>query len=615
MTASHRQALIGLASFLPAAAALALGLSTARHAVRGAERARLRADADVAVGLLAETGDRGALDRLFGDRWTRRAEIDPLLDRAAVAETPAGPVARATLYAADGWTRAGTLELRPPPGAPARLPPRLVGLALVAGLMLAGVCLRWPVWIVGAGPLDDRRGTRWTGDLGIRLRRWLPGLLVAAFLAGPLALVDRWAGRSLRRETDARMAIAAGALESVPDLAGLIRRPGGVAALTALPFLVRAGPSSEVRSTLLPGVAAALRAEPAPPPHRAIVARVPYALADVGPVRLAMIPYEHTRDPTAALGGLALAGLLLAALPLALASLADDRRRLRRNLTAWAFLGPAALLLAAFTIGPLVFAGWLSLHRWNLVDAARPFVGLANYAGLLGDGAFWRAILNTAVFTLHVPVAMAVALALALWVRRPTRGAVALRAAFFLPSITSLVAIAIVWQWMLNDQYGLINWGLSTLGLGPVHWLTSPRTALLSIMILSIWMVLGYQIVLFQAGLSTIPQELYDAARIDGAGAWGRFWHVTLPGLRATLFFVLVTSVIGSFQVFAAVYVMTEGGPLGATDVAVYHIYKEAWEYLRFGNAAAMSWVLFAIIFAVTWLHFRFLERRTETGT
>jgi multiple sugar transport system permease protein len=131
-------------------------------------------------------------------------------------------------------------------------------------------------------------------------------------------------------------------------------------------------------------------------------------------------------------------------------------------------------------------------------------------------------------------------------------------------------------------------------------------------MLMAVWLVVGYQMVLFQAGLAAIPHELYDAARIDGAGPWRRFFHVTLPGLRHTLFFVLVTSVIGSFQIFGAVYVMTEGGPLHATDVAVFHIYEEAWEFFRFGNAAAMSWILFAIIFLVTWLHFRVLERRVE---
>jgi len=322
-----------------------------------------------------------------------------------------------------------------------------------------------------------------------------------------------------------------------------------------------------------------------------------------------MVPFEHADGPLVPMAAIALAGLLLAGLPASLVTLAGQPRALRRNLWAWSFLAPATAHLAVFTLGPLAFAAWLSLHRWNLVDVARPFVGLGNYLALLRDASFWNALANTAILTLHVPVAMALALAFALLVHQRTRTLSVVRAALFLPSITSLVAIAIVWQWILNADYGILNWILGLVGIEPVRWLTSPRTALLSIMILSVWLVVGYQMVLFQAGLASIPDELYEAARIDGAGVWRRFWHVTLPGLRHTLFFVLVTSVIGSFQIFGAVYVMTEGGPLGATDVAVYHIYKEAWEFLRFGSAAAQSWALFAVIFAVTWLHFRFLER------
>jgi len=306
---------------------------------------------------------------------------------------------------------------------------------------------------------------------------------------------------------------------------------------------------------------------------------------------------------------LAAIGLLLAALPASLLPLAAAPRRLREDVTAWSFLAPATVHLALFTLGPLVFAAWLSLHRWSPLDVARPLVGLANYARVLTDGAFWNAIGNTAVFTLHVPVAMAIALGLALAVERPGRTNVALRTVLFLPSVTSLVAIAIVWQWMLHDEYGLVNRALAFVGVAPVRWLTSPATALPSLMIMTVWIVIGFQMVIFQAGLAAIPQDLYDAARMDGAGRLARLLHVTLPGLRHTLFFVLVTSVIGSAQVFGAIYVMTEGGPLHATDVAVFHIYEEAWEFLRFGDAAAQSWVLFALLFVVTWLHFRTLEQ------
>ena len=327
-------------------------------------------------------------------------------------------------------------------------------------------------------------------------------------------------------------------------------------------------------------------------------------------LHLVFLGYEETRSPAVALIASALGSALLVSLVLFLLPLAAHHRALARTLAAWGFLTPAAALLLVFTFGPLLFSLWISLHDWRLVDPAHPFVGLANYRALLSDGAWWSAILNTGVFTLHVPLAMAVALSLALLTSESRRAVRWARLALFLPSITSVVAIAVVWKWLLNDGYGLANRALDGIGLGPVAWLSSPDVALVSLMVIGVWMVVGYQMVVFQAGLAAIPRVWYDAARVDGAGAWQRLWHITLPGLRHTLFFVLVTSVIGSFQVFGLVYVMTEGGPLGATDVAVYHIYREAWEFLRFGNAAAMSWVLFAVVFAATWLHFRLLERR-----
>ena len=335
-----------------------------------------------------------------------------------------------------------------------------------------------------------------------------------------------------------------------------------------------------------------------------------YHAARAGDLHLAFLGYERTASPAlplAAAGGLA---ALLVALVLHLAQLAVRPRDLRRTLAAWGLLAPAAALILAFTLGPLLFSLWISLHEWRLIDPAPLFLGLDNYAGLLSDREWWSAIGNTALFTLHVPAAMALALVLALLTRGSRRAMRWARLALFLPGITSVAAIAVVWKWLLSDRYGLLNRGLERAGLASVPWLTSPDTALISLMIIGIWMVVGYQMVVFQAGLAAIPRDWYDAARVDGAGPWQRFRHVTLPGLRHTLFFVLVTSVIGSFQVFGLVYVMTEGGPLGATNVAVYHIYREAWEFLQFGNAAAMSWMLFAVVFAATWLHFRFLDTR-----
>ncbi|HKJ91616.1 MAG TPA: sugar ABC transporter permease, partial [Longimicrobiales bacterium] len=304
----------------------------------------------------------------------------------------------------------------------------------------------------------------------------------------------------------------------------------------------------------------------------------------------------------------------LAAVGLSLAGIAGRRMRLREALHAWAFLAPSFTHLLLFSVGPIVFALYLSFHRWNLVEARRPFVGLANYRALVGDAAFGHALANTAIYVLFVPVGMAVALALALLVNRRMRGVAFLRTVFFLPYITSFVAISLVWKWMYDPDFGLFNNILARLGLPPQPWLSSPATAMPSLMLMSVWMYAGYMMVIFLAGLQNIPESLYESARIDGAGAWQRFRRITLPMLRPTTFFVLVTMVIFMFQVFTAVYVMTEGGPLHATDVIVYHIYRNAWEYLRMGYASAMAWVLFGIVFVVTLVQYVWLGGRVEAG-
>jgi multiple sugar transport system permease protein len=193
-----------------------------------------------------------------------------------------------------------------------------------------------------------------------------------------------------------------------------------------------------------------------------------------------------------------------------------------------------------------------------------------------------------------------VALALALLLNRGLPGERLLRAVFFLAYITSFVAISLVWKWMFEPDAGLLNTLLRSLGMPEQPWLASPRSALPSLMLMSNWMYCGYMMVLFLAGLQSIPAALYESACLDGASAWQRFRRITLPLLRPTTFFVLVTMVIFMFQVFTAVYIMTEGGPLHATDVIVYHIYRNAWEYLRLGYASAMAWVLFVIILVIT---------------
>lgn len=321
----------------------------------------------------------------------------------------------------------------------------------------------------------------------------------------------------------------------------------------------------------------------------------------------------------AQLGGLTLrlgAGVLLLGLGLGFAAWGGAararRRAYRETLTAWGFLAPALGHLAVFAFAPLAFAGWLALHRWGLVEPVRPFVGLDNFREILSDGAFWHSLGVTALYGLYVPVTMVVSLAAALVLDRSGLRVRLVRTVLFLPFISSVVAVALVWQWMYQPDYGLINYLLRLVGMSGPDWLGDPRTALPALMLLSVWVHLGYQMVIFLAGLQAIPAVYHDAARVDGASAWQRFRRITLPLLRPTVLFVLVTGTISSFQVFTFVSVMTEGGPLHATDVIVYRIYQEAWEFLRFGTASAMSLVLLAILLVVTWLQFRWLGRKVE---
>lgn len=287
-------------------------------------------------------------------------------------------------------------------------------------------------------------------------------------------------------------------------------------------------------------------------------------------------------------------------------------RALRETLAAWGFLAPATLHLAAFSFGPMLFALYLALHRWSPIEPARPFVGLANFVTVVRDPLVWISLRNTLLYTLHVPVAMAIALGMALLLRRHSRATRLVRTVFFLPYVSSAVAIALVWQWVYHPDFGLLNYFVGLVGIRPVDWLGNPRTALLAVMLVSIWVQVGYQMVVFQAGLQGIPRDYLDAARVDGANAWRRFWRVTFPLLRPVTLFVLVTGVITSFQVFTLVYVLTDGGPLHATDVLVYRIYQLAWEFLQFGPASALALLLFALLFVATWVQFRLLGKQVQ---
>ncbi len=280
--------------------------------------------------------------------------------------------------------------------------------------------------------------------------------------------------------------------------------------------------------------------------------------------------------------------------------------------TAFAFLTPSLIHLIVFMFTPIAFSAYLSLHRWDVVVPDKPFIGLSNFSEMLSDSLFWNALKNTFVYSLNVPLGMMLSLGVALLLHKRLKGLGFLRTLYFLPSVSSFVAIALVWMWIYHPSFGAANFFLTSLGFEPSQWLNSEKTAMLSVMIFSIWLGLGYQMVIFLAGLQGIPEELYDAATIDGANTRQCFWNITLPLLKPTTFFILVTSLISSFQVFTSIYVMTAGGPVRSTDVIVYHIYQAAWEQLRMGYASAMSWVLFVLIMIVTWLQFKLMGKEVE---
>jgi multiple sugar transport system permease protein len=279
--------------------------------------------------------------------------------------------------------------------------------------------------------------------------------------------------------------------------------------------------------------------------------------------------------------------------------------RVRESLGAWAFIAPSLVHLLVFTVAPMAFLFWISVHQWDLLAAERPFVGLAHFREIAGDPLFWRALRNGLVFALYVPVTMVAALGAALVLDQPLRGIKALRVVVFLPYVASTVAIALVWAWLLHRDFGMLNAALAALHLPRVDWLGNPATALPALMLVSAWCQLGYMMVVYLAGLQAIPGSLLEAARLDGADAWQRFRMVIWPMLRPVSTYLLLTGIIWSFHGFTLVYVMTEGGPSHATDVLVYRIYQTAWEFRRFDVAAAMSVVLCLLLLALTALQWR----------
>jgi multiple sugar transport system permease protein len=280
-----------------------------------------------------------------------------------------------------------------------------------------------------------------------------------------------------------------------------------------------------------------------------------------------------------------------------------------RYLALAVLLLPSLVGMGAFYLLPVAASFVLSFAEWDLLTPIR-WIGLGNYAAILSDGTMWQALRNTVLFILgYLPSVVVLGLALALLLNRRLKGRTIFRAIYFVPVVTSWVAVSLIWKWLLNPQYGLINYGLSLLGIKGPGWLFDPAWALPGVVLTSIWKDMGFVTVIYLAGLQEIPEQLTEAASLDGATPWQRFRTVTWPMLAPTTFFVTTISLISSFQVFDQVWIMTQGGPAGATSTMVELIYKNAFSYAKMGYASAISWVLFLFIFTVTLVQNRLQKR------
>ncbi|HEY9762713.1 MAG TPA: sugar ABC transporter permease [Trichocoleus sp.] len=280
----------------------------------------------------------------------------------------------------------------------------------------------------------------------------------------------------------------------------------------------------------------------------------------------------------------------------------------RDNLTAWLLMAPALLLLGLFVIWPIAYLIFLSFTTGSFTRSGLQWIGFTNYLRLLVDTDFWQVLGNTLYFTLATVIpSLVIPLGLAVLLNRNLALRGLLRTAYFIPSVTSLVAVGLGFRWLFQTD-GPVNEVLASWGLAPLPWLSSPVWAMPVIILLSAWKQLGFNLVIFLAGLQTIPVNRYEAAELDGANDWQQFWHITLPGLRPTLVFAAITTAIFTLRSFEQIYVVTGGGPLNATNILVYYIYQQAFAQFDFGYAAAAATLLLGLAMLLVYLQLRTWE-------
>jgi ABC-type sugar transport system permease subunit len=289
------------------------------------------------------------------------------------------------------------------------------------------------------------------------------------------------------------------------------------------------------------------------------------------------------------------------------------RTRWRFN-SAYLFIAPSLVLIAVFIAEPILQSGWISLHNYTIGAAHNPWVGFGNYTALWHDSRFWNALRVTAVYTVAVTIGQVVlGLAIAARLRRTTWYSSLLRTAYFFPYIASLVVVGVIWKFLLDPQVGLVNAWLSDLGWSsPPDWLQSTSLALPTVIFVGLWKNVGFTMIVLLAGMQQVPADLYEAATLDGAGAWRKFRHVTLPALRPSLLFTTLIATITGLQLFDLVFAMTSGGPVFSTESIVMYLYEKGFVEFDMGYASAIAWVLFVIILAVSAVQLRVARYRDD---
>jgi multiple sugar transport system permease protein len=281
----------------------------------------------------------------------------------------------------------------------------------------------------------------------------------------------------------------------------------------------------------------------------------------------------------------------------------------RRTITGYLFISPFILGVLFWVVYPAGMSAWLTTQQWNLITPSM-YVGVKNFTTMFKDPLFWQSVKVTTIYTIFsVPLGLILSFLLAVLINNKLRGIAIFRTVYYLPSIVPAVASAMLWMWIFNTEFGLLNSALHSFGLPKIAWLQETKFAMPAMILMSLWGA-GAAMIIFLAGLQGIDEMYYEAAKIDGAGRWAQMWYVTVPMMSSVIFFNLILGIINSFQIFTAGYLITNGGPQNATLFYVLYLYRVGFQFLKMGYAAALSWVLFFIILILTLIVFRTLGRR-----